>query len=409
MRLLKLGVYHPTYLRDFYEARPKLGAQNYSTQHRALMDDCFGSADFWTQAFVKLNYQTADLVANAEPLQKCWARENDLRFDDRNWIFEIAAAQIKDFRPDVLLVADYSTFTAQFLRTIRRECSSIRLILGWCGAPYGDSAVFGEWDIALSCIPEMVAEFKRCGQQSFHINHAFAPRVLEKLDLTSPPAVDFLFTGSIVKRDEFHIERENLLRALVERTNLQIRSNLKRQSFKQRQKFYAARQADKVILTAHKNGVPEVWLDALPLTKRIREAAAASAKNVAESVASRAQPAVFGVEMFQTLRNSRVVLNNHIDISRASASNMRLFEATGVGTCLLTDWKENLRELFEPETEVLTYRSAEECVEKVKYILEHENERRAIAAAGQQKTLREHTFDDRVAQIDEIINNSVFR
>ena len=54
--------------------------------------------------------------------------------------------------------------------------------------------------------------------------------------------------------------------------------------------------------------------------------------------------------------------------------------------------------------EVLTYRHPDECVEKVKYILDHESERCAIAAAGQRRTLREHTFTSRAARIDEIIN-----
>jgi spore maturation protein CgeB len=109
--------------------------------------------------------------------------------------------------------------------------------------------------------------------------------------------------------------------------------------------------------------------------------------------------------MFQQLLNTRVVFNHHIDISPVSASNMSLFETTGVGACLLTDWKKNLSGLFEPDKEVLTYRSAEECVEKVNYILEHEDERRSIAAAGQLRTLREHTFDNRAARIDEIIRS----
>ena len=43
---------------------------------------------------------------------------------------------------------------------------------------------------------------------------------------------------------------------------------------------------------------------------------------------------------------------------------MRLFEATGSGACLVTDWKENLGELFEPDVEVVTYRSVAECVKK---------------------------------------------
>ncbi len=109
--------------------------------------------------------------------------------------------------------------------------------------------------------------------------------------------------------------------------------------------------------------------------------------------------------MFQQLRNSRVVFNNHIDISPVSASNMRLFETSGVGACLITDWKENLADLFEPDVEVLTYRTAAECAEKVKYILEHETKRREIAEAGQRRTLREHTFENRVAEVDDIIRD----
>ena len=111
--------------------------------------------------------------------------------------------------------------------------------------------------------------------------------------------------------------------------------------------------------------------------------------------------------MFRQLRDSRVALNTHIDISTHSASNMRLFEATGVGACLLTDWKENLGDLFEPDAEVVAYRDAEECVEKAKYLLAHESRRRDIAAAGQRRTLREHTFASRAALVDAVIREEL--
>jgi spore maturation protein CgeB len=71
----------------------------------------------------------------------------------------------------------------------------------------------------------------------------------------------------------------------------------------------------------------------------------------------------------------------------------------------LTDWKENLSELFEPDVEVLTYRTAEECAEKVRYILDNEELRRRIAEAGQRRTLREHNFENRAARIDEIVRS----
>lgn len=378
MRLLKLGIYHDTYLREFYASRAELNAQPYEIQHRALIDDCFGSSDFWTSELNKLNYETADVIANAGFLQKAWARENDFRFDEKDWLFQIAAAQIKDFRPDVLLIADYSTFTAVFVKNIRRECPSVRLVLGWCGAPYRDLSVMREWDVALSCVPEMVADFCAQGIRSYHVNHAFAPRILGKIDTEKPPEIDFSFIGSVLKQSEFHIERERLLLYLVENTNLQIWSDIKKPSLSLRRKIteFLARRAD-----------PATVID--------------------EQIARRTHPPLFGLEMFQKLRESRVVFNNHIDISPVSASNMRLFETTGVGACLLTDRKKNLAELFEPEKEVVTYGSAEECVEKARYLLENERERRAIAEGGQRRTLREHTFENRAARIDEIIRRSL--
>jgi len=85
---------------------------------------------------------------------------------------------------------------------------------------------------------------------------------------------------------------------------------------------------------------------------------------------------------------------------------MRLYEATGAGSCLLTDAKLNLSELFEPDVEVVTYDSADDCAVKVKYLLDHEDERRAIAEAGQRRTLRDHTFDNRAVRLDEIIKRA---
>ncbi len=408
MRLLKLGIYHPVYLRQFYDGRDdNFKEKSYAAQHEVLIEDCYGSSDFWTRALNELNYETADIIANAEFLQKRWARENDLYFNEDEWLFEIAAAQIKKFRPDVLLVADYGTIDAGFLRSIRRECASIRLVLGWCSAPYSDAAVFREWDAALSCIPEMVAGFRASGIRSFHVNHAFAPRILEKLDESAPPTIDFVFTGSIVRHNQFHGEREKLLLELIENTDLQIWSDVKSEPRKNNRKSRALETAHKSIdFAAQKTGVSRSLLDALPLAKRLKASAAASARAIdAERIARRAKPPVFGLEMFQLLRDSRVVLNNHIDISPKSASNMRLFEATGTGALLLTDWRENLVELFEPDAEVLTYRTAAECVEKAKYILEHEEKRRAIAAAGQRRTVREHTFENRAIQIDGIVKS----
>ena len=102
------------------------------------------------------------------------------------------------------------------------------------------------------------------------------------------------------------------------------------------------------------------------------------------------------------LRDSFLTLNHHGDVP-AYANNMRLFEATGVGTLLITDWKANLHEIFEPGKEVVAYCSAEECSEMIRYYLEHDKEREDIARAGQQRTLRDHTYYKRMQQLVNIV------
>jgi spore maturation protein CgeB len=82
---------------------------------------------------------------------------------------------------------------------------------------------------------------------------------------------------------------------------------------------------------------------------------------------------------------------------------MRLFEATGAGTCLLTDWKENLKDFFELDKEVSVFKSNEECLEKILYLLEHEDERKAIAQAGQKRTLTEYSYNNVLGQFTKYL------
>jgi spore maturation protein CgeB len=73
----------------------------------------------------------------------------------------------------------------------------------------------------------------------------------------------------------------------------------------------------------------------------------------------------------------------------------------------LTDNKENLGELFDLNTEVVVYNSIEDCIEKVKWLIEHDDERKKIALCGQQKTLKLHTIENRCRTIIDIINREL--
>lgn len=410
LRLQTIATKYSTYLDQFYAQRPNLAIRPYADQHAALMADSFGAPETRSAALGEQGYEINHVFANAEPMQKRWALENGVTYNETNWSLEITEAQVKAFRPDILCVNNHTIFTAGFLRKLKSDCSSLRLIMGWCGAPYRDPSVFREYDIVFSCVPELVQRFRENGHCSYHLNHAFDPRVLERIDTERSPKVDFAFLGSIAKGPEYHHKREKLILELVKNTDLSIWSEIHQSSVKQRLGTMLRRMAYDGVHMAQRMGISQALLARVPLLEKTArwEVRPNLSQYVDRRIARRARPPLFGVAMFQRLHDSKVALNTHIDFT-PSAANMRLYEATGVGTCLLTDWKANLSNLFEPEVEVVTYRNAEECIEKVRYLLDHEDERQAIAVAGQHRTLRDHTAQQRAEQIDDIIQSHLRR
>ncbi len=77
----------------------------------------------------------------------------------------------------------------------------------------------------------------------------------------------------------------------------------------------------------------------------------------------------------------------------------RVFEVPGCGGFLLTGDAENLNDYYRTGQEMLVFNSIADLIEKIRYYLDHEQERAAIAQAGYQRTLREHTYVQRFTEI----------
>jgi spore maturation protein CgeB len=402
MKLFRLTSYYTAYIQDFFSRHPDLEGESYARQKAAIDYDAFGEGDFWSQALTPLGYEVMEVAANIEPLQKAWAGERGLAFAPDRWLLDIVLAQIEEFQPEILFIDDYSTFSRRWITDLRQVCPSIRLVLGWCGAPFHAPSVFQAYDVVLSCIPELVERFRAMGHKSFHLNHAFEPRLLDRLT-TEPQDIEFSFIGSINRGKGSHSRREELLLDLAKQLPIKIYTPNVDRSLLEEIKTLARGTLFLTMEVLRKAGIPNAKLTRLP---KIGKAASWSYRPLCAinpRLRPLVKPAVFGLEMYLVLKRSKLTFNNHIDISVNSASNKRLFEATGVGTCLLTDWKDNLAELFEPGKEVVTYSSAAECLEKARWLLGHTAERQAIARAGQARTLRDHTFAQRAAQLDDII------
>ena len=116
---------------------------------------------------------------------------------------------------------------------------------------------------------------------------------------------------------------------------------------------------------------------------------------------------IYGVEMFQLLRDNNFSLNIHSDQSVINCGNLRMFEATGVGSCLLTEYKSNIKDLFDPDKEVVTYKSKDELLSKIKDIKNNHKIIQEIAQNGQRRTLENHTTSIRIREIDELIQSEL--
>lgn len=111
----------------------------------------------------------------------------------------------------------------------------------------------------------------------------------------------------------------------------------------------------------------------------------------------------FGKRIFEeaaeVFRSSKIVLN----ISIKDDINMRVFEALGTGSFLLTNWLPTLEHLFKDGVHLATYKTVDEAVEKARYYIAHEDERLRIAQAGYEEAIKKHTYTHRLKTVMRMV------
>jgi spore maturation protein CgeB len=86
-----------------------------------------------------------------------------------------------------------------------------------------------------------------------------------------------------------------------------------------------------------------------------------------------------------------------------ASPNPRTFEISGCGTLQITDIRDDLVNFYTPDYDIVTYASPEELIEKMNYYLTHEEERKQIAMRGLYRTMRDHTYANRLSNMLAII------
>lgn len=107
-------------------------------------------------------------------------------------------------------------------------------------------------------------------------------------------------------------------------------------------------------------------------------------------------------EKADVFRSARVVLNN-LHPAEFAGVNCRVFEAAGSGGAILTEAREGLETLFDIDTELTTFATFGELVEKCRFLLSDVSAGRQIADAAAARAHAEHTYDLRLAEILEVL------
>lgn len=81
----------------------------------------------------------------------------------------------------------------------------------------------------------------------------------------------------------------------------------------------------------------------------------------------------------------------------------RNYDIPGCGAFLLTQDTDNLRDYYQDGKEIVIFKGYKDLIQKIRYYLEHDKEREAIASAGYNRTIKEHTYEKRFNDMFKIM------
>lgn len=82
---------------------------------------------------------------------------------------------------------------------------------------------------------------------------------------------------------------------------------------------------------------------------------------------------------------------------------LRALDIMGAGGFLLSNYQEELVELYDNNREMVIYENIYDAIDKIAFYLKHEELRRQIAQRGREKTLQENSMQKRFEKIFEIV------
>lgn len=374
LRIYKAIPSYSAYLKAFYNTHP-LSDVSYSFDNliELLRADCFQWILSWKKYNIDSDIEIFETVPNDYLLQNAWAEGK--YSNDGDWEKAIVREQIEKFQPNICILYSPETFDTAFISQIKERNPGI-IIGGYDGMDRQNTRLYDGYDFVVTCSEYISRYYSANGIATYPMKFGFDPDVLNKTVVRSKK-YQTSFSGSIFPN--IHDDRFELLSFLQKSTSVTVASD------------YAS-SPNKTLFSRH------VFrqLKSLPFS-RISDYLRLYLHNVGP---------LFGIEMFQFLRDSQLVLNMHGDKIHFAA-NIRLYETTGIGSCLLTDWKENISDLFEPDKEILTFKTKEEALDKILYCKSNPSFASSIAVKGQKRALSCYSYRQIVPDVISFVKQFV--
>lgn len=388
-RFLKISRYYIHYI-DYFRNHHNVHDMHYNDMLNEYLNDSYIYGDAYSHYLGQKGNETHEIIFNESELQNKWADEHCRKC--RRDTYSILEEQIRHIKPDVIFWDGMENY--DFVEHIKQTFPSIRIHFSQIGVPINNIKRFSPYNFVITCLKPHVDRLNKSGKDSFFIKHGFDPRINSKLTETRKH-MQFTFSGSIYSGNNAHMERASYIEYLMKECGLKV--------------FTSFQNPDNEMKMRHivKKTIGNLHIMPLPgaVSERMKQWKEEPAPIMIEKTLSEQfKGPVFGIDMFNMLSQSQVTLNVHIDIAGIHAASIRMYEATGVGTCLMTDFKQDMGEYFEPDSEVIVFRNKEEAAEKYRYLFEHPEELKAIAKKGQRRTLKEHSIESRIDEINSIIN-----
>jgi len=430
------GLHQNVAINKVYADNPDLINETYKAQHDVFTRENLSCPTGFSASMNELGNKSIEIYYDCRNIQIRWAMENGFQYDDQNWQTDILLHQLRKFSPDVLFFQDIFSLPREMRINIKHLVPSVKLTIINKGYP-GEREDLSDCDILIVSSPILVERYKHC--RPHLVYHSFDHSILGYLSQNQRrvenESIGFYFVGSVRPLER----RYWMIRELFERTDLKMwgyenkveRVVVDNPPIRKRYRLVFRLWVRKILMALYGIGLGVPVLKCSKyLPKKMEnviydvdeslkehnkeilygiEEGESIDKTLAEMYPDRWHDSVWGLEYYQKLQDLDVLFNMHSQAAKNTVDNMRLFETTGVGSCLLTDTGVNMGDIFEEDKEIVTYRSIDEAVEKIDYLINHPDKVSEIAKAGQARTLRDHTIMNRCQQIDEIIQHRLLR